>query len=330
MATRISDVIVPEVFNPYVVLKTKELSALYQSGIVGDVAELAGALGKGNRYFNMPFWNDLTGADESLEDTAGWALTPDKITSGQDMATQLFRGKAWSATDLAATMSGDDPMGTTGDLVAGYWTRRMQVSLISTLKGVFNGTLATSHVNNIAAESTGSVTDATKISGGAIIDTMSKLGDAHDVLTGIVMHSVVYFNLAKLGLVEDVRDSTGKVLYKAYLGKQIIVDDGVPTPAGTNATTPSQKYVSYLFGQRAIGAADGSPEVPTETDRDTLAGEDILINRKHFVMHPRGVKFTNASVVGTAPTNAELATVSNWSKIYDDKQIRMVALITNG
>ena len=330
MATRISDVIVPEVFNPYVVLKTKELSALYQSGIVGDVAELAGALGKGNRYFNMPFWNDLTGADESLEDTAGWALTPDKITSGQDMATQLFRGKAWSATDLAATMSGDDPMGTTGDLVAGYWTRRMQVSLISTLKGVFNGTLATSHINNIAAESTGSVTDATKISGGAIIDTMSKLGDAHDVLTGIVMHSVVYFNLAKLGLVEDVRDSTGKVLYKAYLGKQIIVDDGVPTPAGTNATTPSQKYVSYLFGQRAIGAADGSPEVPTETDRDTLAGEDILINRKHFVMHPRGVKFTNASVVGTAPTNAELATVSNWSKIYDDKQIRMVALITNG
>ncbi len=330
MATRISDVIVPEVFNPYIVLKTKELSALYQSGIVGDVAELSGALGKGNRYFNMPFWNDLTGDDESLEDTAGWALTPDKITSGQDMATQLFRGKAWSATDLAATLSGDDPMGTTGDLVAGYWARRMQASLISTLKGVFNGTLASSHVNSIAAEASGSVTDTTKISGGAIVDTMSKLGDAHEVLTGIVMHSVVYFNLVKQGLVEDVRDSTGKVLYKSYLGKRIIVDDGVPTPAGTDATAPSQKYVTYLFGQRAIGSADGSPEVPTETDRDTLAGEDILINRKHFVMHPRGVKFTNASVVGTAPTNAELETVGNWSKIYEDKQIRMVALITNG
>lgn len=330
MPTRIADVITPEVFNPYVVVKSKELSALYQSGIVVDVPELKNGLNKGNRYFNMPFWNDLSGDDESLEDTQGWALTPDKITSGQDMATQLFRGKAWSATDLAATMSGDDPMGAIGNLVAGYWARRSQTALISTLQGVFGGTLAGSHVNKIAAEADGSVTDTTKISGGAIVDTMSKLGDAHEVLTGIVMHSVVYFNLVKQGLVEDVRDSAGNVLYKAYLGKRIIVDDGVPVVNGTDATAPSKKYTTYLFGSAAIGSGDGSPEVPTETDRDSLAGEDILINRKHFVLHPRGVKFTNAAVAGTAPTNAELANVNNWTKVYDDKHVRMVAMITNG
>lgn len=330
MATRIADVIVPEIFNPYVVVKTKELSALYQSGIVGEVAELQNALNKGNRYFNMPFWNDLTGADESLEDTVGFALTPDKITSGQDMATQLFRGRSWSATDLSATMSGDDPMGAIGDLVAGYWARRRQAALISTLKGVFNGPLASSHVNNIAAEATSGVSDTTKVSGSAIVDTMSKLGDAHEVLSGIVMHSVVYFNLVKQGLVEDVRDSQGNVLYKAYLGKRIIVDDGVPVTAGTDGTSPSTKYTTYLFGQGAIGGADGSPEYPTETDRDKLAGEDILITRQHFVLHPRGVKFTNASVAGTAPTNAELENTANWAKVYSDKHIRMVAMVTNG
>jgi hypothetical protein len=194
---------------------------------------------------------------------------------------------------------------------------------------VFNGPLAASHVNKIAAEDTANVTDTTKISGGAIVDTMSKLGDAHEVLTGVVMHSVVYFNLVKQGLVEDVRDPQGNVLYKAYLGKRIIVDDGVPVVAGTGVS-PSQKYTTYLFGQQAVGYAEGSPEVPTETDRDSLAGEDILINRKHFVLHPRGVKFTNTSVVGTAPTNAELETVGNWQKVYTDKHIRMVALITNG
>jgi hypothetical protein len=328
--TRIADVIAPEVFNPYVVNRTMELSALFQSGIVGTVQELAGGLNKGNRYFNMPFWNDLTGDDESLEDTAGWALTPDKITSGQDMATQLFRGKAWSATDLAKTMSGDDPMGAIGDLVAAYWARRMQAALISTLKGTFNGPLATTHVNKIAAEATTGVSDTTKVSGAAIVDTMSKLGDAHEVLTGIVMHSVVYFNLVKQGLVEDVRDSTGKVLYKAYLGKRIIIDDGVPVVAGTDATSPSTKYTTYLFGQKAVGYGEGSPEVPTETDRDKLAGEDILVNRKHYTLHPRGVKFTNTTVAGTAPTNAELETVGNWAKVYSDKHIRMVALITNG
>jgi hypothetical protein len=32
--TIISDVIVPEVFNPYVIERTAELSAFYQSGII--------------------------------------------------------------------------------------------------------------------------------------------------------------------------------------------------------------------------------------------------------------------------------------------------------
>lgn len=321
MTTRISDVIVPEVFNPYIVKRTNELSALYQSGIVAPVAELEGALGEGNRYFNMPFWKDLTGDDESLEDGNGWALTPDKITAGQDMATQIFRGKAWSATDLSRTLSGDDPMAAIGDLVAGYWNRRMQVALISTLKGAFTA-IANTHVNDV----TGGTGDAAKISGAAIVDTMAKLGDAHQVLTGMVMHSVPYFNLVKQGLLEDVRDTAGNVLYKAYLGKRVIVDDGVPVD--TSGAAP--KYTTYLFGQGAIGYAEGSPQVPTETDRDKLAGEDILINRKHFVLHPRGIKFTNATVAKVAPTNAELELAANWAKVYEDKDVRMVALITLG
>jgi hypothetical protein len=326
MPTRISDVIVPEVFNPYIVRRTNELSALYQSGIVQPVAELKNKLNEGNRYFNMPFWNDLTGEDESLEDTEGWALTPDKITSGQDMATQLFRGKAWGATDLSATLSGDDPMGAIGDLVSGYWNRRMQAALISTLKGAFTAITGT-HVNNIAIEDGANAADTNKISGAAIVDTMSKLGDAHEVLTGIVMHSIVYFNMVKQGLVEDVRDETGRVLYKAYLGKRIIIDDGVPVADGT---TSGKKYTTYLFGNGAVGYAEGSPEYPTEVDRDKLAGEDILINRKHFVLHPRGIKFTNKTVEKVAPTNAELEIAANWAKVYGDKDIRMVAMITNG
>jgi hypothetical protein len=326
MPTRIADVIVPEVFNPYIIKRTNELSALYQSGIVQPVAELENKLNKGNRYFNMPFWNDLTGADESLEDTEGWALTPDKITAGQDMATQLFRGKAWSATDLSKTLSGSDPMAAIGDLVAGYWNRRMQAALVSTLKGAFT-TITDTHVNNIAIEDGAAATDTNKVSGAAIVDTISKLGDAHEVLTGIVMHSIPYFNLVKQGLVEDVRDAQGNVLYKAYLGKIIIVDDGVPV---VNGTTSGKKYTTYFFGNGAIGYGEGSPEYPTEVDRDKLAGEDILINRKHFVLHPRGIKFTNNTVAKVAPTNAELEIAANWGKVYEDKDIRMVAMITNG
>jgi hypothetical protein len=325
--TLISNVIVPEVFTPYVVQRTMEKSALFQSGIVQAVPRIDGSLNEGNRTVNMPYWNDLSGDDEVLSDSG--ALTPAAINAEQDVATQLFRGKAWSANDLAATMSGDDPMGAIGELVASYWARQGQAALISTLTGVFNGTLNGTHVNGIAAEDTSNVTDATKISGEAIVDTVSKLGDAHNQLTGIVMHSVPYFRLVKLDLIQYEKDSQGNLSIPTYLGKRVIVDDGAPVTAGTGAS-PSTKYTSYLFGAGAIGYGEGNPEEPTETDRDSLAGDDILVNRKHYVLHPRGVAFQNAAVLGSSPTNAELTDTTNWSKVYEDKAVRMVSLVTNG
>lgn len=322
---RISDVVVPEVFTPYVINRTMEKSALFQSGIVQTVPQLGLGVGEGNRLINMPFWNDLSGADEVLSDST--ALTPDKITSNKDVATQLFRGRSWSTNDLAATMSGDDPMGAIGDLAASYWARRKQATLISLLKGVFNGTLAATHVNNLAIEAGTTATASNKISGGAIVDTISKLGDAHDSLTAIVMHSVPYFNLVKQDLIQFIKSSDGTVDIPTYMGKRVIVDDGCPVVAGA---TNGFKYTSYLFGAGAIGYAEGTPEVATEVGRDILAGDDILVNRKHYLLHPRGVKFNNVSVAGSSPTNAELETVGNWSKVYEDKQVKMLAMVTNG
>src|SRR5699024_10827023 len=117
--TKIADVIVPEVFNPYVIKKTAELSVLQQSGIISNAPELDKLAESGGRMLNMPYWNDLEGDDEVLSDNEG--LTPDKITAGRDMAVLLMRGRAWKANDLAQALSGDDPMGAIGQLVANYW-----------------------------------------------------------------------------------------------------------------------------------------------------------------------------------------------------------------
>lgn len=50
----------------------------------------------------------------------------------------------------------------------------------------------------------------------------------------------------------------------------------------------------------------------------------MLVNRRHFILHPRGVAFQNDSVAGASPTNAELATGTNWARVYDNKLIRIV------
>lgn len=57
--TRLSDVIVPEVFTDYVVHNTMEKSALVQSGIMTRNAEIATQLQAGADSFNVPFWRTM-------------------------------------------------------------------------------------------------------------------------------------------------------------------------------------------------------------------------------------------------------------------------------
>lgn len=310
--TRISDVIVPSVFDPYVQNRTMELSAIYQSGIAQNDATFDGLASSAGRTINMPYWNDLSGQSQVLSDSA--ALVPDKITAGQDVAVILRRGNAWSSNDLAANLAGSDPMRAIGDMVAGYWARDMQKTLLSTLKGVFSSASMSANVSDISALTGG----AEKISASAFIDAAYRLGDAQDQLTAVIMHSAVMAALAKQNLIQFVQPSGESTSVPTYLGKRVIVDDGCPVSSGT--------YTTYLFGQGAIALGNGNPVgfTATETDRDSLAGVDYLINRKTLIMHPRGVAFQSAAVAGAAPSNAELETATNWNRVYDAKKVKIV------
>lgn len=57
--TKIADVIVPELFNPYVINRTMELSALFQSGIVTHSPDFDKLASEAARTHNMPFFEDL-------------------------------------------------------------------------------------------------------------------------------------------------------------------------------------------------------------------------------------------------------------------------------
>ena len=350
--TKISDVIVPSVFNPYVIQRTMELSALFQCGIVANNPELDKLASSGGATINMPYWEDLDGEDEVLSDST--ALTPEKIKAGQDIAVLLMRGKSWSSNDLAATLSGADPMAAVGDLVAGYKARRMQAALISILTGAFAGT----GMKNKVYDATCNSADGRAINGETFLDALQLMGDAKGLLTGVAMHSSTETRLRKNNLIQTELDSNNEPI-AIFMGKRVIIDDDCPRVATYKVTTDSTpttgktyytksgnvytavespasnpatagyyefdkwKYTTYLFGAGAIGYGNGKPEVPTETDRDSLASDDILIHRWHNILHPRGVKWIGTPA-GASPTNAELANGSNWYKVYEDKAIRMV------
>lgn len=331
--TQISDVIVPDVFNPYVVEKTAELAAFYMGGIISTSPELNALASAGGKLINMPFWQDLTGADEVLSDSG--SLTPAKISAGQDVAALLMRGKAWQVNDLAKALSGSDPMAAVGNLVADYWARRYQAVGLASLIGVFSD-----NVTNDSSDMTVDVSGAlnsniaagTKLSGDVFIDAQATFGDALGNVTGISMHSTVYSNLKKLDAISFEKTSQGDAEIETYRGARVVVDDGMPYTAagGALSTDTAPFYTTYVFGDGALGLGQGAAPVPSETDRDSLAGNDVLITRSHFIMHPRGIAFTSASVAGASPTNAELSTTTNWNRVYERKNVRVAQIITNG
>lgn len=328
--TKIADVIVPELFNPYVINMTMELSAFFQSGIVVNSPEFDKLASEAARTHNMPFFEDLQGESEAtLEDVK---MTPSKIGSNKDVSTTILRQKMWGSTNLSAALAGTDPAKAIGDLVAAYWARDMQKELIAILNGVFGTTTAgeggtpaaetrmADHILNLSKQSSAA---AKRISASAFIDACQLLGDAQAQLSGVAMHSATKSYLKKLNLIETERDSTD-VEFDVYQGRRVTVDDGCPVDK-------DGVYTTYLFGNGAIAYGNGNPvgHVATEVDRDkqTGGGIDYLINRKAFILHPRGIAYTGAVRENVeTPLRTELAMAENWNPVYEPKQLRIVAM----
>jgi hypothetical protein len=54
-----------------------------------------------------------------------------------------------------------------------------------------------------------------------------------------------------------------------------------------------------------------------------------LHSRLDVAIHPLGFAWTGASVAGVSPTQAELATASNWTRVYSQrKSIPLVFLVS--
>ena len=334
--TRLSDVIVPSVFVPYMLKETTTKTAIFQSGILRQDAMFATFLSGGGQTVNVPFWQDLsdtTTANISSDDPAV-AAVPDKIVAAADIAIRNNRNKSWSEADLVSELAGDDPMKRIASRVAALWGREFQRYIVSVLRGVIASNVANNAgdmVVTIGTDATGAPVAAEKVSANAILDTAQTMGDNSDVLDTIIMHSIVYTNLAKQNLIDFIPDSEGKVRFPTYLGYQVIKDDGCPVVAGTNRPM----YWTFLVGKNALGWAEVPPEVPVETfrhpEQGNGAGVEELWTRRQFTCHPYGIKFTSASLAGRSPTDTELRTATNWTRVYPErKQVPIAVLQTNG
>jgi len=320
MTTKIVDVIEPTTFTNYTIQRTMELSNLISSGIAQNTAEFDALASGSSTLINMPYWQDLTGDAEVMNDTDD--TVPGKIEAGSDIARRLAFTKSFGANALAGHLAGDDPMRAIADLFADYWARWNQKLLLAELDGIF----AADSMKNKTHDITGLTDDAAKLSGNSFLDATQLMGDAKESLTGIMMHSAAETYLRKLDLLKPTGrySAMGQPIFD-FFGKTVIVDDSIAYDTETGASE------MYLFGNGAIAWGNGNDPLikATEVYRDSmkLAGEDVLINRRLSILHPRGVKWTEKSVTGKFPTLEELQNGTNWEKVYDDKAIRIVKFV---
>ena len=333
--SRISDVIVPEVFFNYMVADTKQQSAFYATGVLSDDASLTEKLSGGGRTFNVPFWKDLddTEADVASDDPASDG-TPANVTAGKDIARRQVKTKGWSTANLTRELAGSDPMKRIAQRSGAYWALQFDDVAISTARGLFADNIANDSgdmVNDISLDTAAAVAAAELFSAEAVLDAAQTMGDAKRELKLLVMHSVVHNRLSKLDLIDFRPDSTGKVWHEFYLDYRVVVSDKCPAISGSNRTM----YHTYLFGEGSLGWGESPVAKPVEMDEDASAadgmGVEELWTRRQFVCHPYGIKFTDSSVAAEFPTLAELQTAANWDRVYvERKQIAMALLITNG
>src|SRR5205823_10898254 len=215
------------------------------------------------------------------------------------------------------------------------WARTDEGLIVSCLKGMFGAATLAGNLLAIHSESIAGQSAATRLNGATFVDATVKLGDRGDRLVAVAMHSATEAALRKLDLIDFIPDSEGKNQIRVFQGRRVVIDDSLPTRAGT---TDGTVYTSYLFGPGAFAKGSTPLDKPleggwgtegVELARSALDSDTNFINRRRTILHPRGVKFTSASVAGDSPTNTELETAANWARVWENKNVRIVAVTHN-
>jgi hypothetical protein len=159
----------------------------------------------------------------------------------------------------------------------------------------------------------------------ALNDTYAKFGDMSQNIVCNIMNSAVYHQLIKEALSNSATLFTaGNVRVIDIQGKLSVVTDA---PALTNSTTD----------YKVLGLVNGGIVVNNGGDFLTSMAEDLSLDRARTIVHTdysfgvnvKGYAWDTANG-GKSPTDAELATGSNWDKyVANDKLTAGVCLVAD-
>lgn len=323
----------PNVFTGYISERDPVNSLLISSRVVSPApATVSSQLSTENNVVTIRFYQPFNG--DALNYDGATNNVPVTL-SGSSMTGMAFRRmKAWTELDFTHELTGADDLSNVARSVGTYEAKENQKALLAILLGLEGVAAFATHVNDIALNAPGVVADANRLGAdNAIVAMQGALGDHMDEFALWFMHSAVYNDLVRQGFANDVTIKAGAITSdpysRSFMGKPVIIDD--TATATVNGVTGKVDYHSYLCGTGLFMTCPARVDVPAymEYDAETNGGVKKLYIKWGRLLHPYGFSLDPSLIATESPTNVEFATSAKWSLKYDDKNIPLVAFVSN-
>ena len=180
----LADLIQHQEFTKYFNQQMLAKSTLVKSGIAAEDPVIANKVAQGSGFegktLDMPSLESLDNAGDSEVPVEATGASDDKVGAVQDTAVVQFRRKKFAVTDVAAIMSGTDPMAHIVNQMTPYWDKQHQKMLLAELAGIFGANARKARVAGAAADAAEGSTYGyfNGNDGDAILDITGEAGSA--------------------------------------------------------------------------------------------------------------------------------------------------------
>lgn len=325
----------PEVFSDYMAERPTWNDRILASGILVQDSTIMNLIGSDGNVATLPFYVPIDAEeDPALNNDGNTDNVPSEISGSKQTCMLIQRMKAWKAQDFTKELTKADPMQHVANSVNGYYKQVRAKDLMSTVDAVLSLSDMANHITDISA-SGGTVADANKIDETTLIFAQQKaIGDSEESMGLLFLHSYIYARYKAMGLV----DFNKYTIPNALNGDSELPSIGGFIPIVSDRFTVDSSgtvpvYKTYMIGSGSILTCDKTnyedPYYP-DYDPETKAGIRKLYTKQGYVLHPNGFSIKQDSIATESPTNAELGNTDNWSLAYNEKNIRMGMIKSNG
>lgn len=320
VVTDLTKLIIPPVFNQWVIDHLDDTNNLLTSGIITENSDIdLAAPGvtveipyiKAEKKLPQP-WNDI-------EDK-----TSNSIGSGSMLGMKFYETLTYGSTKLSRIISGAPTAQAIASAMVEDWTAGNMNALIKLLEGVFK-------VDQVKAAK---MVDMTQVSptnsdfnSMGWLAARTLMGDKANVLTGIAVNSATDAMMTA----EDLKDHPGTGMssdvapHGTFHGMIITVDDQIPL----DLTDPKKpKSTAYIFSRNAVEFKRMIISTDTQKDIFKRGGESFVTQDSIATMHIQGTGIKK----GWTPAKYPYATVNELTQpdaweIPEGRNVRDIGVV---